>query len=175
MYLVGQLKDLLRFTFIRMTTSRCLPSGPGPCRPIAPFKVPVVRGGGGWKLAQFVAEGVAGKPGSFTPGSRLRQGSLPGTGTAIRAGQLADGGGSTGGVVRITAGQRRSQGRIKPPTAQSGAKLKGLSAGQQAQTAVLTPFAAPSNTTQGKTALFRGFLEHRPNESYCTSSTKSLN
>ena len=27
------------------------------------------------------------------------------------------------------------------------------------RTAVLTPFAAPSNTTQAKTALFRGFLE----------------
>ena len=26
------------------------------------------------------------------------------------------------------------------------------------RTAVLTPFAAPSNTTQAKTALFRGFL-----------------
>ncbi len=36
--------------------------------------------------------------------------------------------------MRVTAGQRWSQGRIKPPTAQSGAKLKGLSAGQQAPT-----------------------------------------
>ena len=60
--------------------------------------------------------------------------------------------------MRVTARQRWSRGRIKPPTAQSGVKLKGLSAGQQALAAVLTPFAAPSNTTQAKTALFRGFL-----------------
>ena len=33
--------------------------------------------------------------------------------------------------MRVATGQCRSQGRTKPPTAQSGAKLKGLSAGQQ--------------------------------------------
>ena len=31
------------------------------------------------------------------------------------------------------------------------------------RTAVLTPFAAPSNTTQAKTALFRGFLDFLSN------------
>ena len=47
-------------------------------------------------------------------------------------GNLLTAEGQLAAVVRITAGQRRSQGRIKPPTAQSGAKLKGLNAGQQA-------------------------------------------
>ena len=34
--------------------------------------------------------------------------------------------------MRVATDQYWSQGRIKPPTAQSRAKLKGLSAGQQA-------------------------------------------
>ncbi len=34
------------------------------------------------------------------------------------------------------------------------------------RTAVLTPFAAPSNTTQAKTALFRGFLKSAAGEIY---------
>ena len=70
---------------------------------------------------------------------RVCQGALPGVGeergapgAAVRAEQPADGGGSTEGVVRITAGQRRSQDRIKPPMAWPGSKLKGPSAGRQA-------------------------------------------
>ena len=71
----------------------------------------------------------------------IQQGALPGSGeergaacAVVRAGQPADDGGSTVGVVRVTVEQRRSQGRIKPPTAQSGAKLNGLSTNQQAPT-----------------------------------------
>ena len=46
-------------------------------------------------------------------------------------GNLLTAGGSTVGVVRVATGQCRSKGSIKSPTAQSGAKLKGVSAGQQ--------------------------------------------
>ena len=70
---------------------------------------------------------------------RLRQGSLPrageehgAAGAAVRAGEPADGGGTVGSVTRVAAGQCRSQGRIKPATAQSGAKSEGLSADWQA-------------------------------------------
>ena len=47
-------------------------------------------------------------------------------------GNLLTAEGPTGGVVRGATGQCRSQGRTKSPTVQSRAKLKGVSAGQQA-------------------------------------------
>ena len=99
---------------------------------------------------------------------RLRQGSLPGAGeehgaagAAVRAGQLADGRGSTDGVVRNYCGTTPVSG--PHPHQVPNGPAKGETQGAEwlaskSQTAVLTPFAAPSNTTQAKTALFRGFL-----------------
>ena len=102
------------------------------------------------------------------PTFRLRQGSLPGAGeehgaagAAVRAGQLADGRGSTDGVVRNYCGTTPVSG--PHPHQVPNGPVKGETQGAEwlaskSQTAVLTPFAAPSNTTQAKTALFRGFL-----------------
>ena len=93
---------------------------------------------------------------------RLRQGALPGSGeeqgpagAAVRAGQLVDGGWSTGGVVRVATGQCRSQGRTKSPTARSRAKLKGLSAGRQDPDRSSHPLRRSVKHNPGQTALFR--------------------
>ena len=96
---------------------------------------------------------------------RLRQGSLQGAGeehgaagAAVRAGQPADGGGSTGGVVRVVRGNgglRAASSPQRPIQGQTqGAECRSASEGSQFS----PPSAAPSNTTQTKTALFRGFL-----------------
>ena len=55
--------------------------------------------------------------------------------------------------MRITAGQRRSQGRIKPPTAQSGAKLKGLGAGRQAPDRSSHPLHSSAKHNPGQNGL----------------------
>ena len=57
--------------------------------------------------------------------------------------------------MRVAAGQCRSQGRTKPPTAQSGAKLKGLSAGQQALDRSSHPLRRSVKHNPGQKALFR--------------------
>ena len=60
-------------------------------------------------------------------------------------GNSADGGGSTGGVVRITAGQRRSQGRIKS----SNSPVRGETQGAECWPASPGPqFSPPSPLRQ---------------------------
>ena len=83
---------------------------------------------------------------------RLRQGSLPGAGeehgaagAAVRAGQSADGGGSTGGVVRNYCATTPASG----PHQASNSPVRGETQGAQCRPASLgPPFSPPSPLRQ---------------------------
>ena len=63
--------------------------------------------------------------------------------------------------------QCRSQGRTKPPTVQSRAKLEGLSAGQQAPARSFHPLCRSVRYNPGQNALFGGFLSCAPSGARC--------